>query len=197
MKLAVLLSGRGSNFEALLSHRLSHRANLPDIALVLSDQPEAPGLQIARQAGLPAVICAREKGQSKREHEASMIEALASVDALILAGFMRILSADFIAQFQTVLNIHPSLLPAFPGLDTHARAIAAGARVHGCTVHRVDAGVDTGPILAQSGLEVRADETPETLAARVLKLEHGLFGPTLVNFFNARAKQALAEPPQA
>lgn len=193
MKLAVLLSGRGSNFEALLRHR----ADLPDIALVLSDQPEAPGLQIARQAGLPAVVCARETGQSKRQHEASMAEALAGVDALILAGFMRILSADFIARFEAVLNIHPSLLPAFPGLDTHARALQAKARVHGCTVHQVDAGVDTGPILAQSGLAVRVGETPEALAARVLKLEHGLFGPTLVNFFKSRAKQALAEAPQA
>ena len=193
MKLAVLLSGRGSNFEALLSHR----ANLPEIALVLSDQPEAPGLQIARQASLPAVICAREQRQSKQEHEASMIEALAGIDAVILAGFMRILSADFIAQFQAVLNIHPSLLPAFPGLDTHARAIKAQARVHGCTVHLVDAGIDTGPIVAQSSLAVRADEAPEALAARVLRLEHGLYGPTLVNFFKGRAKQALAEPPQA
>ena len=188
MKLAVCLSGRGSNLGALLKFR----DQLPDIACVLSDQAEAQGLQVARQASLPVIVCPRFRGQCKGDHEASMLEALKGVDVVILAGFMRLLSIDFIAEFRAVVNIHPSLLPAFPGLHTHARALDAGVRVHGCTVHLVDAGVDTGLILAQAGLEVREGESTEALAARVLRLEHGLFGPTLINFFNSRSNGLLA-----
>ena len=189
MKLAVCLSGRGSNFAALLKFR----DQLPEIALVLSDQAAAPGLDLARQAGLKTALCVREKDQSKTDHEAEMLAALGGIDALVLAGFMRILSADFLTHFQAVVNIHPSLLPAFPGLNTHERALAAGATHHGCTVHLVDAGVDTGPVLAQASLTVQAGESPEALAGRVLRLEHQLYGPTLIKFFNS----LLAKPPKS
>ena len=183
-QVAILISGRGSNMGALLAARASIAA---DFVLVLSDQARAAGLLTAREAGLSVAVVEREKGQSKADHEAAMVAALkeAGVTHIALAGFMRLLSADFLAQFQAVVNIHPSLLPAFKGLDTHARALDAGVRVHGCSVHQVDAGMDTGPILAQAGLEVSAGESAEELAARVLHLEHALYPVALANFFAA------------
>lgn len=187
MRLAVLISGRGSNLGALIDQL----DKLPaPIALVLSDQPEAGGLALARTAGIEVAVCPRAKGQSKQSHETDIAQALqeASITHILLAGFMRLLSAEFIGKWQAVLNIHPSLLPAFPGLDTHARALAAGARVHGCTVHQVDAGMDTGPIVAQAVLAVRADEDADALAARVLRLEHALYAAAIGNFLAGPAQ---------
>ena len=181
-RLAILISGRGSNMAALLAAR----AQIPaEFAVVLSDQPEAQGLSLARDAGLPVSRVVRERGQTRAEHEMAMIQSLKAYEVthLALAGFMRILSAKFLSQFSAVFNIHPSLLPAFPGLNTHARALAAGALSHGCTVHLVDAGIDTGPILAQAELKIRQGETPAHLAARVLRLEHALYPKTLRDFF--------------
>ena len=176
---------------------LAARASIPaDFALVLSDQAEAPGLQTAREQGLPVCVVERAPGQSKSAHEAAMLSALHEADIrhIALAGFMRLLSADFLAQFLSVVNIHPSLLPAFPGLETHARALGAGVSRHGCTVHEVDAGMDTGPIIAQAALDVRTNETAEQLAARVLVLEHALYPVALTNYLLGKSRnQVLAE----
>ena len=180
-----------------MANLLTHRDQIPaEFALVLSDQAEAPGLATARELGVSAAVVEKEKGQSKADHETAMLELLkaAQVTHIALAGFMRVLSADFISEFEAVLNIHPSLLPALPGLDTHRRALEASARVHGCTVHQVDAGIDTGPILAQAGLDVREGEGEERLAARVLKLEHALYPMALCNFLEGQKQnQALAD----
>ncbi len=167
-----------------------------DLALVLSDQSSASGLTTARARGISVAVVERLATQTKAAHETAMIETLrdAGVSHLALAGFMRLLSQDFLDHFEATVNIHPSLLPAFPGLDTHARALAAGASVHGCTVHLVDAGMDTGPILAQAGLDVRPGETPEALGARVLRLEHALYPVALANFLMGKARnQVLAD----
>ncbi|MEM6467782.1 MAG: phosphoribosylglycinamide formyltransferase [Pseudomonadota bacterium] len=185
-RIAILISGRGSNMGALLAARASIPA---DFALVLSDQATATGLATAREEGLSVSVVEREKGQSKAAHEAAMIEALkeAGVTHIALAGFMRLLSDEFLAQFEAVVNIHPSLLPAFKGLETHTRALSARAKVHGCTVHQVDADMDTGPIIAQAGLSVRAGESAEDLGARVLRLEHALYPVALTNFLTGQA----------
>lgn len=195
-RFAILISGRGSNIGALLAARASIPA---DFALVLSDQAKAAGLTLAREAGLSVAVVEREKGQSKAAHEAAMVEALkeAGITHIALAGFMRLLSEQFLAQFEAVVNIHPSLLPDFKGLDTHARALSAGAKVHGCSVHEVDAGMDTGPLIAQASLSVRAGESAEDLATRVLRLEHALYPVALTNFLTGRARnQVLAETTQ-
>ena len=196
-RLAILISGRGSNMVALVAAR----AQIPaDFALVLSDQPQAAGLMNARDLGLPTAMVAHEAGQSRAAHEAAMVQTLKAegVTHVALAGFMRRLSAAFLGQFQAVINMHPSLLPAFKGLNTHERVLAAGARVHGCTVHLVDAGLDSGPILAQAGLAVRARESASDLAVRVLRLEHALYPVALANFFAGRSQnEGLADPPQS
>ncbi len=172
-------------------------AQIPaDLALVLADQAAAEGLATARAAGVPVAVVERHATQTKVAHEAAMIETLqdAQVSHLALAGFMRLLSQDFLDHFEATLNMHPSLLPAFPGLDTHARALAAGAKVHGCSVHLVDAGMDTGTILAQAGLDVRAGETAQALGARVLRLEHALYPVALANFLTGKNRnQVLAD----
>ncbi|MEO0498422.1 MAG: phosphoribosylglycinamide formyltransferase [Pseudomonadota bacterium] len=184
VRLAVLLSGRGSNFEAVLAAQSA--GDFPaQIVLVGSDNVNAAGLQTARLAGIATTALARSDFGSKQEHETALHSALEAhdVEVVVLAGYMRLLSADFIARWENrIVNIHPSLLPAYPGLDTHARAIADGAELHGCTVHLVDAGMDTGPILAQSQLTVSPGETPEALAARVLKMEHRLYPKVIADF---------------
>ena len=145
---------------------------------VLSDQRNAGGLLAARERGLETAAVPREPSEAKRAHEARVLDRIRAwqPELVCLAGYMRILSPELIdALGGWVLNIHPSLLPSFPGLDTHARAIEAGAKRHGCTVHWVTPGVDEGPIVAQEGLDVRPGETAEALGARVLALEHRLY----------------------
>lgn len=184
-RFAILISGRGSNMSALLAAREQIPA---EFALVVSDQGDAPGLLKAREQGIPVAVAEKEKGQTKAMHEAALSHMLAEagITHIALAGYMRLLSPSFLDRFDAVVNIHPSLLPAFPGLHTHARALAAGAKVHGCTVHLVDAGMDTGQIIAQAGLDVRLDETPDTLAARVLRLEHTLYPLALTTYLNGK-----------
>ena len=176
---------------------LAARDQIPaDFILVVSDRGEAPGLHSARALGLPVAVVARARGQSKAIHEAALRDVLleAGVNHLALAGYMRLLSGDFLANFEAVVNIHPSLLPAFPGLHTHARALAAGVPVHGCSLHQVDAGLDSGPLIAQASLTVRRGETVEALAERVLQLEHALYPVALANFLSGRMQnQVLAE----
>lgn len=175
---AVLISGRGSNLAALL--RAARDPAYPaDIALVIANRSEAGGLAYAAEAGVPArVIDHRPFRGDRAAHEAAIHAALrsAGIEIVCLAGYMRLLTPFLVAAWQgRMLNIHPSLLPAFPGLDTHARALAAGVKLHGCTVHQVTHATDDGPILAQAAVPVLADDTAERLAARVLRQEHVLY----------------------
>jgi phosphoribosylglycinamide formyltransferase 1 len=178
---AILISGRGSNMTALIG--AARALDFPaEIALVLSNKSSAGGLALARQAGVAAAVVDHKIYAGRDEFEGSMQAMLDihRIDLICLAGFMRILSAPFVARWQgRILNIHPSLLPSFRGLDTHARAIEAGVKLHGCTVHFVEPELDSGPIIAQAAVEVRDDDTPETLGARVLIQEHALYPAAL------------------
>lgn len=176
-RVAVLISGRGSNMEALI--RATKAPDYPaEIVLVLSDNPEAKGLETARSEGIAARAVARSSHGSKRAHEEAIQQALdeAGVEIVCLAGFMRLLSGDFLEPWKgRIINIHPSLLPKHKGLDTHARAIEAGDATHGCSVHHVTAGMDEGPVICQAEVPVSPDDTPDTLAAKVLKEEHRIY----------------------
>lgn len=184
-KVAVLISGRGSNMEALV--RAAQAPGCPfEIALVLANKPDAKGLEIAAAAGVEA-LCVDQKpfGKDREAHERAIDEALRArgIEVIALAGYMRILTPFLVDAWEgRMLNIHPSLLPAYPGLDTHARAIAAGEVEAGCTVHLVTAGVDEGPILGQARVPILPDDNEEALAARVLAQEHKLYAETLATF---------------
>lgn len=174
---AVLISGRGSNLQALIE-----AAAAPDypaeIVLVLSNRPEAKGLERAAAAGLPTRVVPHGDYPTRAAFEAALTDALseAGAELVCLAGFMRVLTEAFVGRWQgRLVNIHPSLLPAFPGLDTHARALAAGVKLHGCSVHLVSAEVDQGPIIGQAAVPVLPEDDEATLAARVLEAEHRLF----------------------
>jgi phosphoribosylglycinamide formyltransferase-1 len=190
VRVAVLISGRGSNLSALIA--AAREPDYPaEIALVLSDNAEAAGLAHAREAGIAALAVERRLHASKAGFEAKLQAALddAGIGLVCLAGFMRLLSDRFVAEWtDRMLNIHPSLLPLFPGLDTHARALEAGVRLHGATVHFVRAEVDSGPIIAQGAVPVLAGDTSETLAARVLSVEHRLYPLALRLVASGRAR---------
>ena len=179
--LAVLLSGRGSNFLAL--HAAIERGELPArIVLVISNVEDAAGLVKARELGLPAATIPHQGERDRRSHEEKVIAALrqAGTEWICLAGYMRRLSPGFVAAFpRRILNIHPSLLPAFPGLDAQAQAIAHGVKVSGCTVHLVDEGLDSGPIVVQRAVPVLDGDTAESLAARILEQEHRAYPEAL------------------
>lgn len=172
-RLGVLLSGRGSNFVAIAD--ACARGEVPaEIVLVISNRPEAAGLERARERGI-ATLVVPSKGLSREEHERQLIAALeeAGVEWVCLAGYMRLLTPTFIDRFAPrIVNIHPALLPAFPGVDAQRQAWEYGVKVSGCTVHLVDAGCDTGPIVLQRTVEVWDDDTAESLAARILEQEH-------------------------
>ena len=173
-RLGILLSGRGSNFVAIAEAIRGHRLEGAEIAVVLSNRPDAAGLQIARDRGLTAIAVA-SVGRKRAEHDAEMIARLHQhkVDLVCLAGYMRILTPEFVRAFpDCILNVHPSLLPAFPGLDAQAQALELGAKMTGCTVHFVDEGVDSGAIIVQRAVPVLDDDTAESLSARVLEQEH-------------------------
>lgn len=174
LKLGVLISGRGSNLQALLD-AASDPAFPAEVALVLSNKPDAYGLERAAKAGVPATVVRHKDFPDKPAFEQAMTEALeaAGVELVCLAGFMRLLSPWFVERWHDrLVNIHPSLLPAFPGLDTHRRALETGVRFHGCTVHYVRTIMDQGPILVQAAVPVLPGDTEEGLAARVLEQEH-------------------------
>lgn len=180
-RVAILISGRGSNMQALVA-AAAEPGYMASIVAVLSDKIDAQGLDVAREHGIEAIAVPRKGHPDKASHEAAVIAELDRVapDVICLAGFMRLLSADFIGRYRgRIINIHPSLLPLFPGLDTHARAIAAGMRIHGCTVHFVTEEMDGGPVIAQAAVPVVPGDTPETLAARVLVAEHRLYPAAL------------------
>jgi len=182
-RVAVLISGRGSNMAALL-----YASRAPDapfeIVLVAANDPDAPGLALARAEGVP-VFGHSHKGMARADFDA-LIEAeivAAGADYVALAGYMRLLSPAFVGRWPgRILNIHPSLLPSYKGLDTHARALAAGDRIAGCSVHVVTAELDDGPVLAHTQVAILPDDTPDTLAARVLIAEHQLYPRALAAY---------------
>ncbi|GBR06451.1 phosphoribosylglycinamide formyltransferase [Gluconobacter cerinus] len=185
--IAVLISGRGSNMRALIE--ACERPDFPArIVLVLSNKPDAAGLEVARAAGLQtAAIDHKAFGKDREAHERKVDAAIRASGAQLvcLAGYMRVLTPYLVNAWDgRMLNIHPSLLPAFPGLHTHEAAIAVGATEHGCTVHLVTAGVDEGPILGQARVPVLKSDTPDALAARVLEQEHALYPLVLQNYIN-------------
>jgi phosphoribosylglycinamide formyltransferase-1 len=194
VRTAVLISGRGSNLASLISACAApdHAAT---IALVVSNRPEAGGLGHAARAGIPTRIVSHRDFATKAEFEARLQAALreAEIDLVCLAGFMRLLSADFVEVWRDrLLNIHPSLLPEFPGLHTHERALAAGMTKHGATVHFVRAETDAGPIVVQGAVEVIPGDTPDSLAGRVLQVEHRIY-PLAVQLVASRAVQVIGE----
>lgn len=176
-RIGILISGRGSNMEALI--KACKEPDYPaEIVTVLSNRPDAAGLEKAAQAGLNTGIVDHKKYPSREAFEADLDAALrdAGVELICSAGFMRLLTEGFVEAWRNrQLNIHPSLLPAFKGLDTHERAIEAGVKLTGCTVHFVRTEMDTGPIVAQAAVPVLSGDTPDTLAARVLAAEHKLY----------------------
>lgn len=175
---AVLISGRGTNLGALLA-AARDPAYPAEIALVVSNQPHAPGLALAAAAEIPTVVLDhRSFGRGRAAHEAAIDAELRRyhVEIVCLAGYLRVLTPFLVGCWAgRMLNIHPSLLPAFPGLDTHARALAAGVKLHGCTAHLVTEALDDGPILAQAAVPVLPQDTVESLAARVLAQEHVIY----------------------
>ena len=179
-RVVVLLSGRGSNFQAIAE------ANLPiEIVAAISNRPQAAGLAYAREHGMTAIALDHTVQPDREVFDAQLADEIErhQPDLVVLAGYMRILSPAFIARFEgRLLNIHPSLLPAFPGLKTHERALAEGVKIHGCTVHFVTAQLDHGPIVIQAAVPVLADDTADSLAARVLAQEHRIY-PQAVRWF--------------
>ena len=172
--LGILLSGRGSNFEAIASNVANGVIPNARIAVVISNRPDAVGLDTARRLGLTA-LAIPSKGIPREEHDRAVVAALQedNVDLVCLAGYMRLLSPWFVQQFpHRILNIHPSLLPAFPGLEAQEQAFAYGVKVSGCTVHFVDEELDHGAIIVQKAVVVRDDDDEHTLAARILEQEH-------------------------
>jgi phosphoribosylglycinamide formyltransferase 1 len=179
-RVAILISGRGSNMAALIEAAKAS-AYPAEIVLVIADRPDAPGLARAKAAEIASgVVDYRALGKAAAERDLDRTLAEGGIDLVCLAGFMRVLSPDFVEGWRDrLINIHPSLLPAFPGLDTHNRALAAEVHEHGCTVHFVRAAVDSGPIIAQSTVPVLPGDTADTLAARVLAAEHQLYPEAL------------------
>ena len=176
-RIAVLLSGRGSNFEALADSIAAGRIPNAEIVLVVSNREGAPGIEKARERGIPGRVIP-SKGLEREAYDHLVVAALeeARPDLVCLAGFMRLLSPYFVEHFRgRILNIHPSLLPAFPGLEAQRQALEHGVKFAGCTVHFVDENLDAGPIVLQAVVPIRDDDTPETLSARILDEEHRVY----------------------
>ena len=181
-RVAVLISGRGSNMVSLIEAAKQH--DYPaGIVLVVSNRPDAPGLAHAKAQGIATIVVDHTRyGKDREAFDRALQDVLVAhrIELVCLAGFMRLLTPWFVGQWQgRMLNIHPALLPAFKGLHTHERALAAGAKTHGATVHFVSTEMDSGPIIAQAEVPVLADDTPETLAARVLAVEHRIYPQAL------------------
>ncbi len=174
MKIGILISGRGSNMVALVDAVKSGEIPDSEIAVVISDKPQAAGIENAKTRGIETIVVER-RGRTRKDHDAEIIAELRkrNVELVCLAGYMRLLSKDFIHAFENrIVNIHPSLLPAFPGLDAQKQAIDHGVEISGCTVHFVNEELDAGPIILQRVVEVKRDDTAETLAGRILEQEH-------------------------
>jgi phosphoribosylglycinamide formyltransferase 1 len=185
-RVIVLISGRGSNMQALLEAGLG-----AEIGAVISNEPGARGLDIARQFGATTEVVDHRAFPDRAAFDLALGETIArhEPDLIVLAGFMRVLTATFVARFaHQLINVHPSLLPAFPGIDTHRRALEAGVRIHGCTVHFVIPDVDSGPIIVQAAVPVLPDDTEQTLAARVLQEEHRILPQAARWFLDGRLR---------
>lgn len=182
-RVAILISGRGSNMAALVKAVKADAAFPAEIVLVLANKPEAPGLAFAAREGIPtAIVPSKAYGKDRAAFDAAMQAELekAGVEIVCLAGFMRLLTPEFCEKWAgRMINIHPALLPSFKGLDTHARALDEGVKFHGCTTHFVTPGMDEGPIILQAAVPVLDDDTEESLAARVLAEEHRIYPETL------------------
>jgi phosphoribosylglycinamide formyltransferase 1 len=179
--LGILLSGRGSNFEAIAKNVASGKIHDARIAIVISNRADAGGLDRARELGIETLVLP-SKGKAREEHDREVVTALQrrKVDLVCLAGYMRLLSPWFVKQFpHRILNIHPSLLPAFPGLEAQEQAFAYGVKVAGCTVHFVDEELDHGPIIVQRAIPVLESDDEKTLAARILEQEHIAYGEAI------------------
>jgi len=179
--LGILLSGRGSNFEAIANNIASGKIPDARIAVVISNKSDAGGVELARRLGLTAMVIP-SKGKQREEHDREVVEALQQhkVDLICLAGYMRLLSPWFVQQFpRRILNIHPSLLPSFPGLEAQEQAFAYGAKVTGCTVHFVDEELDHGAIIVQKAIPVLDTDDEHTLAARILEQEHAAYSEAI------------------
>ncbi len=172
-RIVILISGRGSNMQSLLD------ANLPcPIAAVISNRADAQGLPIAQERGIPTAVVSHKDYADRASFDAALAGVIDQYapDLVVLAGFMRILTDGFVQRYRgKLVNIHPSLLPAYPGIDTHERALSDGVRIHGCTVHFVTPSLDHGPIIIQAAVPVLRDDTPQSLAARVLHEEHRIY----------------------
>ena len=196
-RLAILISGRGSNMTAILDRAVDERWDV-DFCLVLSNRPDAPGLQLAAERGIPThVIDHREFRGRRPEFDSALAQRLgkAEVDWVILAGFMRILGPNFVRPFAgRIVNIHPSLLPLYPGLNTHQRALDAGDSVAGCTVHLVDESLDGGEPLAQVRVPILPGDDAKTVAARVLVQEHVLYPRVVHALIEGRDYSGLGQP---
>jgi phosphoribosylglycinamide formyltransferase-1 len=204
LRVGVLASGRGSNLQAILDRSLAGEIDV-EVAVVISDVADAEALERARRAGVPAIHIppGRFKTKLEPEIEARYVEALRDhgVEVIALAGFMRILHDEFLNRFAgRIVNVHPALLPSFPGLSAQCQAFEYGVKWSGATVHFVDAGVDTGPIILQAVVPVEDDDTPETLAARILKEEHRIYPAALQLLAEGRVRiegrRVLVEPPR-
>lgn len=184
--IGVLISGRGSNLLAILD-RVAAGDLDARVALVISNEPAAAGLAAARAQGVPTLVLDHRKSATREEHDQEMARALeaAGVRLICLAGYMRLLSGWFVDRFKgRILNIHPSLLPSFPGTGPQRQALEAGVKVSGCTVHFVDEQVDSGPIILQEAVPVMDDDTPETLEGRILEAEHRVYSRAIALFFS-------------
>ena len=178
--IVILISGRGSNMQAILEARLPVK-----IAAVISSNPNAHGLEVARQHGIPALALNHRDHETREEFDAALAARIDEFkpDLVVLAGFMRILTPNFVKDYNgRLINIHPSLLPAFTGLNTHARALSEGVKIHGCTVHFVTPNLDKGPIIIQAAVPVLPGDTEEMLGARVLEQEHKIY-PQAIRWF--------------
>jgi phosphoribosylglycinamide formyltransferase-1 len=189
VRLGILISGRGSNFEAI-ANSIARRKLDAEIAVVISNRANAPGLEIARERGIPLRVIAAA-GLDREDYDKLIIEELRTheVDLICLAGFMRLLSGNFIREFPNrVLNIHPSLLPAFPGLDAQRQALEYGVKIAGCTVHLVDEFPDSGPVVIQSAVPVLDSDTVDTLSSRILLQEHLIYSKAIQYFVEGHIK---------
>lgn len=188
IKLAVLCSGRGSDLQSIID-AIKEKKFSAEISVVITDKPNVMALIRAENAGIKNICVDRKKFSTREEFEKEILKNLSGIDLVILAGFMRILSPEFVKKFSgRLMNIHPSLLPAFPGAHAHRDALAYGVKISGCTVHFVDEGTDTGPIILQKAVEVFDDDTEETLAARILEKEHEIYPQAIKLFVEGKLK---------
>lgn len=187
-RIGILISGRGSNMLAL-AETCRTGAIPADVAVVISNEPDAPGLKAATQRGIETLVIDHRESGDREEHDAKLCASLKErmIDLVCLAGYMRLLSPDFIREFPNrIMNVHPALLPSFPGLHAQRKAVAYGVRVSGVTVHFVDEGLDAGPIILQRAVSVMPYDTEETLSARILQEEHRIYPEAVRLFFEGR-----------